>query len=723
MRPIFGSVVGFVAVALVGCVTTAPLFKLKAIDREKTTRQYVGKEHVLAVSMSFSDFFGDSSRLFVDARPFEIVKLYHQSGEATVVGVPSESVIPAGTPVRVKEIIFPADPLMAPFESGRPALAPTAHPWLVLERTAGDASALPLVVVLPREVASYDEMTQAIDKVLKSQQWVTVWLTQRGPLELDAIYRKKPMEGMTWPALLAALGEPGNIGDYALGEMMDFVADYGDLQITVQGNVVKSIVSKKAEAEKAQQHALAEAEKARAEAEQRAAEEAAREAEKQAQVAEAKRIRDEESAKERGTVIEARAAAAAAEEARRDAERQAEEDRKTAEQQRLTKDEEAARREVELKARLEAAERARVAAERDREQKLREAELAKKVVEAEAAALAARQKAEEDAARAQASAVESRRRLQSDLAKTEKDAAAADKKAKGLEAKAAAGQREIDAAQVRLAALEASAKERRKLGLKVASVSPQLASTLGRVDTLGAFVAKVESDGPAERAGVKANDIITAVEKKEVLGPKEFVDLVNEIPADRSVNVEVLRGGKTVTLTFTSELAAALAKEAKALTQITARHRPAIEAAASARTEADVKATAVAAIRQQLAAFVPSEPRKIGVNVEIINPQLASALGLSQGQGAFVRAVQAEGDAERGGLQKNDVVLGVNGAAVAGPDQFRDHVGKAMPFEVIELEVLRKGSRVSLKVPASRWHSSPPPEPGRDRGAAGTARG
>ncbi len=695
-----GIVVALVAGLWLGGCATSSGFRLSGADQERASRQYVGRDFALGASLWFTEFFGDTERLFADPRPFETIALVAFDGTPVPIGVPSEAVIPAGTMVKVRELVFPIDPLMAKLGAAPSTTTPTGHPYLVVDRTGEGASPLPLVLVLPREISSYAQLNAAVEGVLKSEQWVTSWLTQRTATELDAIFRKQPVEGMSWPGLLAALGEPRNIADRARGELIDFVADYGDLQITLQGNVVKKVVSRKQEAAEAQRQALEAAEKARLEAEARAAATAAAEAEREKERQEAARLREAEAEKERAAVRDAQAAVRAEEESRRRAV------------------EVVSAREVELKARIAAAERAKADAEREREQRLREADLARRAAEVEADALAARRKAEEDAAQAQREAAAAQERLRRELGRVEKEAKAADQRATALEAKAAAGQREVDAARGRLGELRTRGAEARKLGVKVQAVSAQLAATLGLDRASGAFVAKTEAGGEGERLGLRANDIIVTVNGAEIAGPKEFVGAVGTLSQADALRLEIVRAGKRLQLVAESDLGQAIAREAKTTAELEKRHQPSVEAATRARAEADQHNAALAEIRARLRDGGAAEPRRIGVNVEALSPQVSAALGLREGQGAFVVAVQEGGDADRGGVRQNDVVLAVNGASVAGPEQFKLLVGRAMHYETIALEVLRQGARVKLTVPpgkaapASRpalSDSSPPP--------------
>lgn len=79
------------------------------------------------------------------------------------------------------------------------------------------------------------------------------------------------------------------------------------------------------------------------------------------------------------------------------------------------------------------------------------------------------------------------------------------------------------------------------LGLSARSVSNDLAS--------GAQVANVKSGGPADKAGVKENDVVVKVGDRMVADADEFVVAVRQLALGKDAPIEVMRDGRKVTLT------------------------------------------------------------------------------------------------------------------------------------------------------------------------------
>ncbi|MDZ7669164.1 MAG: DegQ family serine endoprotease [Gammaproteobacteria bacterium] len=77
-----------------------------------------------------------------------------------------------------------------------------------------------------------------------------------------------------------------------------------------------------------------------------------------------------------------------------------------------------------------------------------------------------------------------------------------------------------------------------RIGLQVEPLSEELAE---RLDVAGG-VRVVESRGPAAEAGINAGDVVTRLNNREVIDVDGFQDLVEDLPAGRSVPVLIIRG-------------------------------------------------------------------------------------------------------------------------------------------------------------------------------------
>ncbi|HWK39858.1 MAG TPA: Do family serine endopeptidase [Hyphomicrobium sp.] len=89
------------------------------------------------------------------------------------------------------------------------------------------------------------------------------------------------------------------------------------------------------------------------------------------------------------------------------------------------------------------------------------------------------------------------------------------------------------------------------LGVKIQSVSEEIAGSLGIPENAGALVAAITPDGPAQKGGLQAGDIILRFDNEDVSSMRSLPRLVARAPIDKMVPVEVLRNGQRQTLQVT----------------------------------------------------------------------------------------------------------------------------------------------------------------------------
>src|SRR4029077_15012312 len=69
----------------------------------------------------------------------------------------------------------------------------------------------------------------------------------------------------------------------------------------------------------------------------------------------------------------------------------------------------------------------------------------------------------------------------------------------------------------------------------------------------GAIVRRVEPNSPADKAGLRENDVILEFNRQEVVGVQQLTRLVRETPVGRTIDVKVRRDNREETLRVTTE--------------------------------------------------------------------------------------------------------------------------------------------------------------------------
>lgn len=171
------------------------------------------------------------------------------------------------------------------------------------------------------------------------------------------------------------------------------------------------------------------------------------------------------------------------------------------------------------------------------------------------------------------------------------------------------------------------------LGVFIQKVTPEIAESLELDEARGALVADVQKDGPAERAGLKLGDVITKFDEKEIKNSSDLPRIVAGTPADKKVQVEVLRDKEELTLTV---VVGELEDE---------------EMAASAHDKGE-----------------------LGLTVQRVTPRIAEGLGLSRAEGVVVTEVEPGSSADEAGLRRRDVILEIGRKSIRNLADFRQAI-------------------------------------------------
>jgi membrane-associated protease RseP (regulator of RpoE activity) len=90
----------------------------------------------------------------------------------------------------------------------------------------------------------------------------------------------------------------------------------------------------------------------------------------------------------------------------------------------------------------------------------------------------------------------------------------------------------------------------RRIGVSTMSLTKQLAEYFGIADGKGALVTSVTDDGPAAKAGLRAGDVITAVDGEAVDSPGDISRVVNR-KKEGEVTLTIIRNKSQQTIRVT----------------------------------------------------------------------------------------------------------------------------------------------------------------------------
>ena len=90
------------------------------------------------------------------------------------------------------------------------------------------------------------------------------------------------------------------------------------------------------------------------------------------------------------------------------------------------------------------------------------------------------------------------------------------------------------------------------IGVQIQPVTKDIADSLGLKKAEGALVAQPQADSPAEKAGIVAGDVITAVNGKDVKDARDLAKKIGSMSPDTTVKLSVIHKGseKTISLSL-----------------------------------------------------------------------------------------------------------------------------------------------------------------------------
>ncbi len=225
------------------------------------------------------------------------------------------------------------------------------------------------------------------------------------------------------------------------------------------------------------------------------------------------------------------------------------------------------------------------------------------------------------------------------------------------------------------------------LGVGTEDISKENMARYGMREVRGVGVTQVVKDSPAEKAGLRKDDVILRFDGESVTSVRKLSRLVSESSADQTVRLTISRGGAE------QEVSATLSK-----------HN--LSNLLGAQIRNDVLrgiGKDFPQINSDDGNFVWSfgGNRRIGVSTETLSKQLADYFGAKDG-GALITSVTENSPAAKAGLKAGDVITAVDGEKVTSSGDVSRVINKKQDGEV-SLTILRdRNTRTVTLTPEKR---------------------
>jgi Do/DeqQ family serine protease len=175
--------------------------------------------------------------------------------------------------------------------------------------------------------------------------------------------------------------------------------------------------------------------------------------------------------------------------------------------------------------------------------------------------------------------------------------------------------------------------QRGQMGVTIQDLTPELAEAMGIDAPRGALVSGVMPASPAEKAGLRPGDVVTAVDGKAIGSSSELRNTIGLMRPGQSIAVDIVREGETRTLEM------ALQDQQKS-------------------------AQAVPLVGERFAGLA-------------LGPLPESHPLAGEVEGVFVQSVAPGSNAARAGVMAGDVIVSINRQPVSGPDDLAQAAASA----------------------------------------------
>jgi serine protease Do len=191
------------------------------------------------------------------------------------------------------------------------------------------------------------------------------------------------------------------------------------------------------------------------------------------------------------------------------------------------------------------------------------------------------------------------------------------------------------------------------VGIGLQDLTEELMKSFNVKEKEGALISQVREGSPAEKAGLKVEDIIVEMDGKKVKNSQDVVREVLKREVGQQIRFEVIREGKRVEISVTT-------------------------------------------------AQMPSEPMEqtgtkpekewFGLRVTTVTSDIAKQLGLAKAEGVVIEGVEMGSAAQVAGLRKGDVISEVNRQKIKDENDYRNAMEKTRSGKAVLLLVNRGGT-------------------------------
>ncbi len=189
------------------------------------------------------------------------------------------------------------------------------------------------------------------------------------------------------------------------------------------------------------------------------------------------------------------------------------------------------------------------------------------------------------------------------------------------------------------------------LGVGIQDLTPELAEYYNVKGRKGVLVSKVFEGDPADKAGIKVNDIIIEVNGKPIATSRELVKTITDVGVGKNTEIIILRNGKKKTINFET-----------------------------AKRPGD----------SDKAEKAPETGGELGLAVTGLNHESSRRFGYNENEGGVIVAkVKTGSKSDHAGIQPGDLIKEINHKPISGVVDFKNQIKDIKKGQEIKLLVKR----------------------------------
>jgi serine protease Do len=194
------------------------------------------------------------------------------------------------------------------------------------------------------------------------------------------------------------------------------------------------------------------------------------------------------------------------------------------------------------------------------------------------------------------------------------------------------------------------------LGVMIQPVTQEIAEAFNLESTMGALIAEVTKDSPAERAGLKRGDIIIEFDGKKIEDYHNLPSIVASTPVGKKAKIKIIRDGKEIELSV-----------------IVAEMPPEVSGEEVAQESAS---------------------EEVGISVSDITRDIAEQYNIKEKEGVVVTDVVPGSMADMAGIQVGDLIVEVNRKQVKNSKEFHKELLKVSKGKSVLFLIKRGNSTI-----------------------------